>query len=184
MSKSQTIYFADALFDDQFARTLAASYAESADLGEAYAAARAISPHPTPDTWYDGWIELARAVESSAVEAERAGHAVTARNAYLRASEYYRQAFFFLRHLLQDERLQEAYAAHARTFATAAPDLGVALAESVESLTRTPPCTAGSSRHTTRSLAGRRSSRRTGTTRRPRRACRMCSARSPAGTTF
>lgn len=50
----------------------------------------------------------------------------------MRASEYYRQAFFFIRHLLDDERLQDAYAAHVRTFAEAGPDFGLAIGESVE----------------------------------------------------
>jgi hypothetical protein len=44
---------------------------------------------------------------------------VSARNALLRASEYYRQAFYFVRSDLDDHRLHTAYRAHTETFAAA-----------------------------------------------------------------
>ncbi|MGD8167162.1 alpha/beta hydrolase family protein [Herbiconiux sp. P16] len=132
MAKTPTIFFRDDVFDDQFARTLAAVYAGASDLGEAFSAAHAIGAHATPDKWYAGWLALARNVEASASAAAADGHSVTARGAYLRAAEYYRQAFFFLRHDIADQRVQDAYADHARTFAAAAPNLGVAIGEAVE----------------------------------------------------
>ena len=132
MTKTPTIFFAEGLYDDQFARTLAASYASSADLGEAFSAARSIGTKVDPDSWYDGWISLARSVDRAATTERAVGHVVSARDASLRASEYYRQAFFFIRHLLDDERLQKAYADHVRTFADAAPDFGIAVGEAVE----------------------------------------------------
>jgi len=42
-----------------------------------------------------------------------------ARAAYLRASEYHRQSYFFLRHDLRDPRLLAAYRAHVETFQSA-----------------------------------------------------------------
>jgi cephalosporin-C deacetylase-like acetyl esterase len=132
MAKTPTIFFRDDVFDDQFARTLAAVYAGASDLGEAFSAARAIGAHATPDKWYDGWLALARSVDASASAAAAAGHPATARGAYLRAAEYYRQAFFFLRHDLDDRRVQDAYADHVRAFAAAAPNLGAWIAEAVE----------------------------------------------------
>lgn len=132
MTKTHPIFFTEALYDDQFACTLAATYAGSADLGEAFSAARAIGAKATPDTWYEGWHALARSVDEEATAARDAGHTISARNAHLRASEYYRQSFFFIRHLLDDERLRTAYAEHVRAFAAAAPDLGAAVGESVE----------------------------------------------------
>jgi dienelactone hydrolase len=132
MTKTPTLYFSEGLYDDQFARTLAATYGGAADLGEAFAAARAIGTHADPDSWYDGWITLARTVDEAASAARSNVDVISARNAHLRASEYYRQAFFFLRHLLDDERLTNAYAAHVRAFSAAAPDLGAAIGEAVE----------------------------------------------------
>lgn len=131
MSKGTPLFFSKGLYDDQFARTLASTYANSADLGEAFAVARSIGAKATPDSWYRGWVEAARRIDDEAATAERHGHTITARNSYLRASEYYRQAFFFLRHELDGPRLQDAYAQHARTFALAAPSLDFA-AERVE----------------------------------------------------
>ncbi|MDO9396940.1 MAG: hypothetical protein Q7T71_10380 [Herbiconiux sp.] len=138
MSKPSPLFFRDDVFDAQFARTLAAVYAGAADLGEAFSAARSIGAHATPDRWHAGWLALARSVDAASSTAAADGHAVTARSAALRASEYYRQAFFFLRHDLDDARVQEAYAAHVRTFAAAAAHLGAAprldavVAEAVE----------------------------------------------------
>ena len=43
----------------------------------------------------------------------------SARAAYLRASEYYRQSYFFLRHDLGDPRLRAAHRAHVETFQSA-----------------------------------------------------------------
>jgi cephalosporin-C deacetylase-like acetyl esterase len=132
MAKSTPVFFHDDLYDAQFARTLAAVYAGACDLGEAFSAAHAIGAKATPDDWYEGWVALARRVDAAAVAAEAGGHPVTARAAFLRAAEYYRQAFFFLRHDLDDQRVQGAYADHVRTFAAAAPQVGAAVAEAVE----------------------------------------------------
>ena len=132
MTKRRPIYFGKALYDDQFSRTLASAYAGMADLGEAFAVAGLIGPHAPPDTWFEGWNDMAVAVEKAAAEAAAAGHALSTRKGFLRASEYYRQAFFFIRHLLDDDRLRRAYADHVRTFAAAGPDFGIAHGVAVE----------------------------------------------------
>ena len=54
-----------------------------------------------------GPVSPARLV-SQAGEAARAGHRVSARGAYLRAAEYFRQAFFFHREDLDGGELQSA----------------------------------------------------------------------------
>jgi hypothetical protein len=61
-------------------------------------------------------------------ESSRSGDRITARHAFLRASEYYRQAYYFIRSDLDDARLQQAYGHHVETFqaATALMDIGVA----------------------------------------------------------
>jgi len=93
--------FSDEFYDGQLERTLAAAYADAADLGEAFAVARRIH-RPTPDRWHKAWSERARAVASRADDLAQSGERESARAAYLRASEYYRQSYFFLRHDLRD----------------------------------------------------------------------------------
>ncbi|MCS5735043.1 alpha/beta hydrolase family protein [Herbiconiux daphne] len=132
MATTPTIFFHDHLFDDQFARTLAAVYAGASDLGEAFSAARSIGARATPDSWHTGWLALARRVDAAAAAADAAGHSATTSGAYLRAAEYYRQAFFFIRHDIDDPRVLDAYADHVRTFQAAAPHLRAARAEAVE----------------------------------------------------
>lgn len=58
----------------------------------------------------------AESVRESAETAHVTGHLVTAHQSYLRASEYYRQAYYFLRADLDDQRLHDAYHAHCDTF--------------------------------------------------------------------
>ncbi|HEV7423338.1 MAG TPA: alpha/beta hydrolase [Mycobacterium sp.] len=57
--------------------------------------------------------------QSLADDARGHGHLVTARKAYLRASEYWRQSFFFIRHDLDDDRLQHAWRQHRHAFRSA-----------------------------------------------------------------
>jgi hypothetical protein len=110
--------FSNEFYDGQLERTLAAAYADAADLGEAFAVASRIS-RPTPDRWYNAWSERAQAVASRADELAQSGERDSARAAYLRASEYHRQSYFFLRHDLRDPRLLAAYRAHVTTFQSA-----------------------------------------------------------------
>ncbi len=49
---------------------------------------------------------------------------MTARKAYLRASEYWRQSFFFIRHDIGDERVQHAWRRHRKAFRAAMLLLG------------------------------------------------------------
>ncbi len=120
MAKTPTVAFGNETYDGQFQRTLAASYAGMADLGEAFATARTIGK-PEPERWYNAWFERAEAVRAVAEDAAAAGHRESAAGAYLRAAEYYRQAYFFLRRDLADPSLQRAYAAQVAAFAAATP---------------------------------------------------------------
>lgn len=108
--------FADEEFDGQFGRTLQAAAVGAADLGEAFATAHDIGDKYNPQRWYDQWLARAESVRDAAERAHVSGHLVTAHESYLRASEYYRQAYFYLRTDLDDQRLQDAYQAHCQTF--------------------------------------------------------------------
>lgn len=60
MSTALRLFSAE-YYDGQMERTLAAAYADSADIGEALAVARRIR-RPNPDRWYRAWWERAQAV--------------------------------------------------------------------------------------------------------------------------
>lgn len=120
MSKHSGVAFADETYDGQFQRTLSASYAGMADLGEAFATAREVG-RPDPDRWYNAWFGRAESVRQIAETADQAGDLGSARDAWLRAAEYYRQAYFFLRRDLSDPSLQRAYTAQVAAFTAAVP---------------------------------------------------------------
>lgn len=123
------ILFRDELYDGQFARTLSASYAGMADLGEAFATANAIAK-PTPERWFAAWNQRAEETMTKLDATDAASNPETARSLALRASEYFRQAYFFLRHDLADQRLSTTYHRQVEAFARAFPSL----APHVESL--------------------------------------------------
>ena len=91
---------------------------DAADLGEAWATARRLGS-PSGDSWHTAWSTTAAAARSAANSARAAGSRVSARKAYLRASEYYRQAYYFIRTHIDDPRLVAAYQAHVETFIAA-----------------------------------------------------------------
>jgi hypothetical protein len=112
----------DPEFDAQLQRTASAVNSASADLGEILATAGRVAPGDFDD-WCTQWSRLAEATEEKARSAARAGHFVTAGKAWLRATEYWRQSIFFIRHDLDDARLQRGYRAHRAAFRAAIPSL-------------------------------------------------------------
>jgi len=110
----------DTEMDAQLGRTMIAVSANAADLGEVMATAARVVEGDY-DSWFTQWSATAQVAEDLAAEALRGGHVVTARKAFLRASEYWRQSFFFIRHDLDDERLQRAWRRHRETFRSAVP---------------------------------------------------------------
>ena len=125
MTRHPKLVFDNEFYDGQLSRTLTAAYAGMADMGEAFATAREIA-EPDPDRWYDGWFARAESVGRAA---EAAADRATRRSAHLRASEYFRQSYFFLRHDLDDPRLQGAYRRHVDAFGQAAALLDVHVEE-------------------------------------------------------
>ena len=86
-------FIADDAFDQQFSRTLNATTRGCADLGEAIAVAARITPGDVT-SWSDEWTAAGQRTRAEADAAQEAGDLAGARRAYLRASEYFRQAFF------------------------------------------------------------------------------------------
>ena len=114
------VFLEDLEMDNQLGRTVLAAHSQSSDLGEAFATASRVQPGDY-DSWFVEWSATARRTQDKADRSLAAGHRVTARQAYLRASEYWRQAIFFVRHDLDDERLLQGWRAHRAAFRAAIP---------------------------------------------------------------
>ena len=106
-------YYGNPGFDDQLKRTASAAYCGSADLGEMLVAASSVSPGDA-GSWYDAWAAAAERAEALGNEA--AGCRESAAGAWLRAAEYWRQAFFFVRSDFGDARLQTGWSRHRAAF--------------------------------------------------------------------
>ncbi|MFE9411385.1 alpha/beta hydrolase family protein [Streptomyces sp. NPDC006704] len=100
----------------------AAGFANSggADLGEVLATARNI-PEGDEDAWLREWTKTAERVHAIAIHALTGGHRVSAREALLRASSYYRTAEFYRRDdPANDPEAKRLSTLSRETFATAA----------------------------------------------------------------
>ncbi|MGZ4435977.1 MAG: alpha/beta hydrolase family protein [Trebonia sp.] len=116
------VYFAEDDLDGQFQRTLTHAYERGADLGEAFATAARITPGDD-ESWYREWSATAATARAAAEASRDAGRVQSATDAFLRASEYHRQAMFYLRGDPEDPRLKSAYAAMRTCFRQAIPGL-------------------------------------------------------------
>ena len=114
------------LYDDEsfsFEALRAAGYATygGAELGEVLVTCRRI-PEGDEDAWSAQWAATAERVERIGRDALAAGHRVSAREALLRASNYYRTADFYRREdPANDAGSARLAAASQQTFADATP---------------------------------------------------------------
>ena len=116
------VVFKDALFDAQLLRAAGHACAGGAEIGECLAAAREIR-EPDAASWHAAWHGLAERVLAEAETSRAAGHAISTRGAYLRASNYFRTAYIFLFGTPVDPRVVAAYRAHRAAFAAAAASM-------------------------------------------------------------
>lgn len=79
-----------------------------ADFGEVLVTAQRIRSGDY-DSWHDGWRLTADRVAAEGQQSMAAGHVVSARDAFFRASNYYRSAEFFLHGNPSDPRIAAAY---------------------------------------------------------------------------
>lgn len=114
----------DADMDAQLSRTLIGAYLGAADLGEAIATAQRVEPGDYAG-WYVEWDRTAGDASGAAERAAKDGLSALARSGYLRAAEYRRQSYFFLRHDLSDTRVQGGYRGQRDLFRRSFPFLGV-----------------------------------------------------------
>jgi alpha/beta hydrolase family protein len=112
------LYFDDVPFDGQLQRSVGKSDSGMANVGECLAIAHQIVPGDR-GSWHRAWSGFGGRLVRQADEAAKAGHSVSARGAYLRAAEYFRQAFFFHRDDLDGSELRSAYSSSVRAFRSA-----------------------------------------------------------------
>src|SRR5215467_3942797 len=112
------IYFDNPEYDGQFLR--AVDHAPlGAQIGEAWLIAAQIHVGDVT-SWYNAWSSFADRLYQLAAKSRDAGHQVSARNAFLRASNYYRTAYIFMFELPVDPRVIEAYEKQTDAFRKAA----------------------------------------------------------------
>lgn len=101
------IIFNDATFSLQLLRTLGETYYKGADIGECLSTAYRIKEGDF-ESWHLEWLKTAKRIHSYADECLAKGHTISARGAYLRASNYYRVSEFMLIDP-QDPRIQTTW---------------------------------------------------------------------------
>ncbi|MFC4054191.1 alpha/beta hydrolase family protein [Actinomadura syzygii] len=97
----------------QFLRLVGQAYAGGADFTECYLAVRDVQAGDV-DTWHDRFTTLAGDLERRAEREAAGGHTVSARDSWLRASNYYRAGAFF--YPVPDPRHAAAIEARRRCF--------------------------------------------------------------------
>lgn len=100
------IIFQDPAFSFQLLRTICSTYYGGADIGECLSTAYRIKEGDF-ESWYIEWLATAERVNKYGDNSLSAGHKVSAREAYFRAFNYYRNAEFFLHTNPQDPRIIE-----------------------------------------------------------------------------
>ncbi len=100
-------------------RALSTTYYGGADLGECLSTAASIASD-SPEDWYRGWSKTAERVFAAARASEEAGHLVSAREAYFRASSYHRVSYLPLFGAPVDPWLVDAFERETNAFQRAA----------------------------------------------------------------
>jgi pimeloyl-ACP methyl ester carboxylesterase len=120
----------DPLFDRFASRGLCHALYGGADFGECFVTAKQITPGD-PGSWYCAWTATGDRVFEIARGGAAAGHMVSAQEAYLRASNYYRTSYLPLFGAPVDARLVAAFDREAEAFRKAAALMSPAV-EAVE----------------------------------------------------
>ncbi|MGY4711323.1 alpha/beta hydrolase family protein [Mycolicibacterium sp. CBM1] len=113
------IFDTDESFSFETLRAVGYAAYGGADVGEVITTAQRITPGDG-ESWYRNWRALADRIAAIADECAVQGHAVSASAAYLRASNYYRTAEFYLRDdPRNDPRVADTSARAIETFRSA-----------------------------------------------------------------
>lgn len=102
-------------FNSQLRRTIGYTYTGGADIGECLACSERIADGDY-NSWYSEWMRLADRVYQSAMKSQSNHAHTSARDAFLRASNYYRTAGFFLYRPQPDHKLMQSFEHHRDSF--------------------------------------------------------------------
>ncbi len=111
--------FDKAMADEWTSRARAHAVYGGADFGECTTTAGRVAIGDA-DSWYQEWNETADRISKIGEVSEAKGHKVSAREAYLRASNYYRTSYPFFYGAPVDPRLGEAFDKETAAFRRAA----------------------------------------------------------------
>jgi Alpha/beta hydrolase family len=114
------LYFDDENLDGQLQRSVGKADSGMANVGECLAIAGQITAGDR-DSWYRAWSGFADRLSRQGQAALAAGHRASARGVFLRAAEYYRQAFFYHRDNLDSQELRAGYGSSVQAFRAALP---------------------------------------------------------------
>ena len=111
------VVFQDPTFSLQLLRAIGETYYKGADIGECLSTAYRIKEGDF-ESWYTEWSKTAKRVHKYADDCLAANHKISAREAYLRASNYYRVAEFLLINP-EDPRIQTTWGSSKECFSNA-----------------------------------------------------------------
>ncbi len=118
------LFFEGAEFDQQLQRTIAKASSRMCDVGEVFAVAHRIE-QGNLDSWHDEWFAAGESNRQLGEASETAQASRDAGDAYLRASECYRSAYFFCRRDPHGAQLLESFRLSREMFRRALPHLPV-----------------------------------------------------------
>lgn len=109
------IAFRDPLFDGQLRRTIGHGTYDGAELGECLATASQVKDGDR-ESWHRAWVSLADRTLAAAESSFADGHRESARRAFLRASNYYRNSYVFHLEAPLPSLVRDAYRRHRDAF--------------------------------------------------------------------
>jgi pimeloyl-ACP methyl ester carboxylesterase len=113
------LFFDKQDFDGQLLRALSYAAYGGADIGECFETASRINDGDR-DSWYEARTKTADRMKADAEESLKGGHTDSARRAFMRASNYYRAAEFYVKDDTRDPRSLRGWQSSHDCFAAAA----------------------------------------------------------------
>jgi len=109
------IFFSQPEFDTQLLRAISYTHSGGAEIGECLTTAARIKDGDF-DSWYEEWMHTGDRIYKEGETSAAGRHFISARDCYLRASNYYRAAYFYLFGAPVNPKLLEAYERHEDSF--------------------------------------------------------------------
>ncbi len=118
-TEAAELIFKSHQYSFQCLRTMGYACTGGADIGECLTTAHRIKEGDN-ESWYTEWVKTSKRLEKTADRFLAKGHTESAREAYFRASNYYRTAEFFLHENPEDPRILKTWGKSRACFQKAA----------------------------------------------------------------